>query len=516
MNLRARLKLAGQSLLATLDSEHDFMPTGGYEVAHDLGRWWDAILRLEATIDFIIPPKLESASLHNLKRLTDNPDCLLLNRTDIPWLKKHAKINPHNFRESLLAFGALVKFRQNVWAREAGLELIRAMERSLQADGSFDFSRLGSWGTLAHTKDKSHTEEKRNGWFDGTATSGRSLESIIWFYETVKEPLILDIAKIIAEHHLKNSTCYDGSIHPEIINPVNVGHNHSYLGTIRGLLLYGLLMKQTKYIDVVEATYRKAIHKGIVKESGWTPHDLGKIRFPNDYGDPFADPASTGDAAQIALWLALYADCPDLLDDVECYVRARLIPAQLTEDDLYNNPDKPFALRDIGSWGTHGPSHGGKRCLPDVLAAITHTLCDIYQNICTSTSKGLRINFHFDYEDTRIKIKSTRNEYAKLTIKVKQAENLLIRIPKWASGKTLKLTINGQPQAIVYQNNFAYLSNEQLFHDCTVCLTHDLPKQKTKELMPSRRCYHFTWRGDEISNITPQDTPFSFYPEKQK
>ena len=48
------------------------MPTGGYEVAHDTGRWWDAMLRLEEAIGFIIPDELEEALLRNLKTLTES------------------------------------------------------------------------------------------------------------------------------------------------------------------------------------------------------------------------------------------------------------------------------------------------------------------------------------------------------------------------------------------------------------------------------------------------------------
>ena len=94
--------MAGNALLAMLDPDRDLMPTTGYEAAHDLGRWWDAVLRLEETVGFVIPAHLEAASLRNLERLTDNPDRLLMNRMDVPWLQEKAKINPHNFRETLL------------------------------------------------------------------------------------------------------------------------------------------------------------------------------------------------------------------------------------------------------------------------------------------------------------------------------------------------------------------------------------------------------------------------------
>ena len=52
MTIRDRLQLAGQALLGMLDPENELMPTGGAEVAHDLGRWWDAALRMEAAIVF--------------------------------------------------------------------------------------------------------------------------------------------------------------------------------------------------------------------------------------------------------------------------------------------------------------------------------------------------------------------------------------------------------------------------------------------------------------------------------
>ncbi len=513
MNLRKNLELAGGSLLTILNADKKWMPTGGWEVAHDLGRWWDAVLRLEETIGFVIPTDLETASLKNLKRLTDNPDRLLMNNPDIPWLREKVRINSHNFRESLLAFGGLIRVRQSSWAEEAAMVLVRTMDRALQTDGSFDYSRLGSWDHVPFTQDPSHTEAKRNGWFDGTATSGRSLEALIWLYEIVREPLILDVIRRIAEHHLAYSTNPDGSIREEIISPENIGHNHSYHGTLRGLLLYGLLTGEKEYVQVVEATYRRTIRNQIIKESGWTPHDLGMDRFTNEYGDPVSDPASTGDAAQLALWLALHADCHDLFGDVERYVRARLIPAQLTEQDLSRYPEQKFAPRDIGAWGIHDHSHGGKHCTPDVLAAVTHTLCDVYQNICTQTMDFFQINLHFNYEDAQVKIVSQRSERAKLSILVKEPCNMMIRIPSWTSESSLDLAIDGETVPVKREGIFAVLSADQLNLKSKVVMSYDLPTRYTEEQMPSGRCYRFMWRGDEIMGISPQDNPLSFYPK---
>ena len=512
MDLRPKLELAGSALMAILDPTKDLMPTGGYEAAHDLGRWWDAALRLEETIGFKVPAELEAASLRNLQRLTDNPDRLLMNRADVPWLKDAARINSHNFRETFLAYGGLIRRRQNPWAREAALELVRSLDRVLQADGSLDPSRLGSWGRTPYTDDPSHTEPRHGQWFDATATSGRALEALVWLYEVTDEPSVLALARRIAAHHLASSTHRDGRMREEVIDANNVGHNHSYHGTLRGLLLFGLLTGQKEYVETVEATYRRAVRHRLVLESGWAPHDLGTIRFPNDFGDPVSEPASTGDSAQLALWLALRAGCDDLLDDVERLVRARLVPTQLTETDVRAQPERVFALREIGAWCVQGPSHARKGCTPDVHAAVIHTLCDIQNHICTPTATGVRVNLHFNTEDDRLRIASTRGQRAVLTLMVRQPCEVLIRIPGWAPVASLKLYIDGAAHPLHRTGIFTRVPAAALKPGSEISLSYDLPIRHTEEIMPSGRSYRLQWRGDEITGINPQDQPMPIHP----
>ncbi|MBM4084056.1 MAG: hypothetical protein FJ272_04625 [Planctomycetes bacterium] len=64
-------------------------------------------------------------------------------------------------------------------------------------------------------------------WFDATANSGRALEAIVWLYEATDEPLALDLAARIADHHLRDTVHADGAPRREILDPNNVGHNHS-------------------------------------------------------------------------------------------------------------------------------------------------------------------------------------------------------------------------------------------------------------------------------------------------
>jgi hypothetical protein len=512
MNLKTRLEIAGAGLLAMLDPDKEFLPTPGYEAAHDIGRWWDAMLRLEEAIGFVIPAELEAASLRNLQRFTDNPDRLLLNRADVPCLPG-THINPHNFRETLLAFGGLVRRRQNLWAWDAALQLVRAMDRALQPDGTLDCTKLGSWGQYPPTPRIGwYLEEKRNGWFDGTKTSGRALEALVWLFEATGAPDVLRVAQRIAEHHLKHSTNRDGTMRAEIVAVDNDGHNHSYHGTLRGLLLYGLLTGQREYVDMVEATYRHAVRYRIVKESGLATHDLGINRCHNEQGEPVNEPATTGDSAQLALWLALRAGCDDLLDDVERLVRARILPSQLTDEEIGRHPERKFAPRERGAWGGYDRAHAGKNCVPDIHAAVVHSLCDIHQHIITRTPAGIRVNLHFDAENETLRMISTRGQEAKVTVTVKRPDNVLIRIPGWAPEPSIRLAVDGKTCPLRRTGVFVWIPVDALKIGSEIELSHDLPERYTDEVMPSGRRYRFKWLGDEITGIDPQEDGLPVYP----
>lgn len=512
MNLISRLQLAGAGLLAMPDPSHEGFITCGWEVAHDMGRWWDAALRLEAAIGFAIPHDIEATARRNLARLTDNPDRLLCNHPDIPFLQAKAKLNPHNFRETFLAYNALIRWRQDSAARSAALQLVAAMDRALQPDGRLDCTRFGLAQLVPFTTDPSHAPGPDKAWFDSTGSSGRALEALVWLHEATGEPAMLALATRIAEHHLQATVNPDGTMRSEIIAPHNVGHCHSYHGTLRGLLLFGLLTGRREFVTTVAATYRRGVRFGLVKESGWAPHDLGKTRFPNRHGDPVADPASAGDSAQIALWLALRTGADDLLDDVERLVRARLLPTQLTDGEIALHPSQGFKVSDRGAWRIHGECHAEKGCTPDVHAAVIHTLCDIQENICTVSAQGARVNLHFDTNNDWLRLTCCRDTRARVRVELKRATPLAIRLPGWAPIASAQLTLNDQPQPLRREGGFVQAGTEAQPAGSVVELSFDLPTRTSEEQMPSGRTYRFTWRGDEITGITPQDAPMPFYP----
>ena len=66
MDLRQSMELAGQNMLQVLDPARGYAPSPGYCPVHNTGRWWDAMLRLEAATGFVIPGHLEGAMWVNL------------------------------------------------------------------------------------------------------------------------------------------------------------------------------------------------------------------------------------------------------------------------------------------------------------------------------------------------------------------------------------------------------------------------------------------------------------------
>lgn len=125
------MRRVSKCCLAWLNPAENHRPTGGYETAHDTGRWWDAMLRYEAATGDRIPAEIERAMLDNLRAMTDNPAALLLNIFGPP---ESLVINLHNIRETMLTYTTLVKFRNSDWARAQGKKLVAAIRSLLNPE----------------------------------------------------------------------------------------------------------------------------------------------------------------------------------------------------------------------------------------------------------------------------------------------------------------------------------------------------------------------------------------------
>lgn len=496
-SLRSSMDRAAGCCLAWLNPDQEYLPTGGYELAHDTGRWWDAMLRYEAATGARVPEQAEAAMMKNLHTLTDNPAALLMNTARLPGPAEKIKVNPHNFRETMLAYTALVRFRKSDWARNQGHRLVETIAMLLESDGQLNYEKLAAVAGGPLSTDPLMTQRSPTGeWFNATATTGRAIEAIVWFHEATGDALAMELARRLAEVHLRQTIDPAGTVRAELRDPNHVGHTHSYCGTLRGLLLYGLATGERQYIDAVAATYRHGFWGAAISHSGWTPHDQGKTRFADKEGDPIGEHASCGDVAQIALWLALRDGQTDLLDDVERLTRARLLPSQLI--------DAKNGRRD-GAWGVYSHPFGYGAIL-DVFAAVLHSLADFHEHIITTTPEGtISVNLHFDSNTPSVTTRAKRGANAILLITPKQPCDLRIRVPAWAPRESVRLEISGRTLPLRWNGSFLLVSKSDVAAAAVITLRHDLPPRQTIEEMPvSHRKFALTWRGDEVIACAPK------------
>jgi len=507
MKLKDSMELGGEHLLGWLNPERDYLPTGSWAITHDLARWWDAMLRLEAATGFVIPGHIEGASLRNLHWLTDNPDGLLWVPPGLDWQKM--KFELHSLREGILTFAALTHFRGSAWARQAGHRYLESINRALKPDCSWDvhaFEYARQYADGANVE-PAHSPENETR-FQLTVSHGRCIEALIWFYEWTGDPLAMELADRLAKFHLGYATNAAGTV-PEYLAAADAppGDRQSHLYTLCGLLLYGVETHQSEYVDAVVRTYRIGV-PDLVNECGWVAHDLGLPRFHDQTGNPLANTESTGAAARLALWLALHTGNAACYDDVERLVRARLLPGQITTEDMRNNPDK----KGIGGWGGNDYPHAGRGYNPSGTAEIVHTMSAIYQNIATRGESGLFINLHFDYDDDTVRVAVERDSTAQVTIVPRIDDNVLLRVPGWAPAETVRITVDGEPVNVRMVGSYAYITREQIGAGSKIVLRHDLPTRRTWETMPAGDTYEFAWKGDEITGVYPNEHPLPFYP----
>ena len=508
MDLIPRLNLAGQNLLHCLCPAANHLPywhmavdedgMAAYEfrphcTGHNVGRWWNAMLRLQVATGFAIPAEIERHMLENTWRLSDNPSGILLEdaRPDDPstWYI-------HSYRETMLAFGLLVKHRGSVAARERGIRVIERMRRASQ-----DLTQ----GDLAFGSGR---EEMRVPAMTAY-THGRAIEGLLCFYEAAGVPLALEEAGRLAEFHFRHTVRPDGAL------AAGAGHHtHSYLNTLRGLLRFATISGYQEELATLLATYKDAV-SGMITRSGFVTHDIGST-----FG---GDIASAGDVAHLAILLWERFRDAQLLDDAERIVRARLLPAQVRElpSITGRGPGGKDRYRDLANRfvGAIGGSVGhvrGQTCVTDFTAASLHSLIEVFDRVVVRDERGTHVHFHFDYRGPTVDVQSVRRGgEAHLSICHRAAEDLFVRIPRWAPRSSLRLLVNDRPAEWIVREGYARVSAGDT--PIRVDLHYALPEYETREVWrdewATQEHVTFHWRGDEIDHVDPVGEYLAPYPK---
>ena len=514
LTLKKQASLAGNNLINTLAHQKDYLPYWMMRVdheyradlwfrpacnAHNIGRWWDAMLRLEDAMEFQIPQEVEAGMLRNFWKYTDNPFGILLDVSDDP--NDASKWYIHSFRETMLTYAALVRYRNSQRAAEAGRRSVRKMARVCTDPRKADFSPTRQPLNTSHP----------------VYFHGRAIEGLVLFHKATGDKATLDFAGRLAAYHLENATQPDGSRGRDISH-----HTHSYLNTLRGLLLYGATTGERRYVNRVDATYRNAVAK-MLTPSGVIPHDI-------DGGS--TEVASAGDVAQLALWLYDQTKNADLLDDVERIVRSRLLPSQIIDPpplvpvrEGSADEVRDLSNRMVGAIGGVAGHTWGKSCVTDITASALQTLIDVYHHIAERDKEGIWIRLHFDFEREYVRIRSTRGKDARLNIEVPGEQDLFVRVPGWTPADSVTLLAGGEPVPVRRQGAYVVVPGSP--DGVQVELRYALPRRITQETSrmqyyhaparpfgPAAKPYVYTlhWRGDEVVAASPVQDYFPLYP----
>ncbi len=513
MNIVKHLHLGGNNLLGCLCPESNHLPYWHMVVdarqraeyqfrphctGHNVGRWWNALLRLQACTGFDIPPAVEAAMLENTWRLSDNPTGLLLEDPDPANI---ATWYIHSYRETMLAFGLLVAFRNSEPARRRGLRAVGQMRKASRDLTQWDMSLCDP--SLVNLKTAG-----RGG--DPVYTHGRALEGLLCFHEATGAPEALEEAERLADFHFEHAVNRDGSL------AAGCGHHtHSYLNTIRGLLVLAGLNRHVDRLEAILATYKNAIST-LITRSGFITHDLG-ARFGGDI-------ASAGDIAHIAMLLWDHFKDPQLLDDAERIVRCRLIPAQVCEPmpvkamkteqrDCFTNLPERF----VGAIGGSVGHVRGQTCVTDFTAAALHSLIELYERTIDIEDGCIRVNFHLDCSRSGVSVKSVRNGTSScLTVRNETGKAVLVRIPAFAPKSSLRLLVNAKPLEMTIQGGFALVPGDGPTTD--IELHYSLPEHTTEETWrdesATQESVTFKWRGDQIHEVDPVGRYLAPFPKE--
>lgn len=511
-NLKETMELGAECLIGWCNPERNYLPMQ-WLFTHDLGRWYDAMLRLEDATGYEIPGHIEEAMLCNLNWIVNNnSDGLLFVPAGLDW--QNPVFELHSLREGILTFSALVNYRQNKWAAEAGHRYLETIQRCLKSDDTWDVLEFDYAKNFKLEEGKNLNEIfTHSNDLNLCVSHGRSIEAILWFYETTKDPLALILADRLARYHLAHTIKPDGTLAIGITKDELSCDTQSYLYTLCGLLHYGLLTHQSEYVDNVVRTYQVTV-PDLVKESGWSAHCLGKeeiIRFRDELGNPLANTETTGAALRLALWLALYTEHVEFYDDVERLVRARIIPTQITRDDINNYNIKQLGKM-LGGWGCIRTPHAGKGANPSGTAEILHTLSIVYKNIYKQEKSGLVIYMHFDFSDDKVKITTNRANEASVIVSPHIYDNVLIRVPGWVDKDSIRISVDNCEIDLCIIGSFVYVSKIYFSVGSRIKMCYDLPVRHTVEKMPAGDTYQFRWRGDEIVGVYPNERDIPFYP----
>ena len=284
----------------------------GLDVPHAPGRCLDAMLMGEAVTG--IPADDVAVALFKkwLMISMDAPDGLVGD-----WGEEGRFVRFHNFREGLEALNALVRYRNDEWALEAGTEFVKKLDALLGVDGCWKHEKM----------DELSKQVRVNAPLNLPAThEGRLVYALLLWHHTTGQQLALDMAGRIVPYTLRVMFDAEGNRTPNICE-----HVHSVTSTFSSAAdYYCLTNDKIGMASLVPAFFKTILPLGC--RSGWmkentlptSPYIVGETN-------------STGDIIQACLCMGKVLEDDTYYAIAEEMLRSHLLPAQVFPEDIPEN-----------------------------------------------------------------------------------------------------------------------------------------------------------------------------------
>ncbi len=304
----------------------------------------------------------------------------------------------------------------------------------------------------------------------------------------------------------------------------NRGHVHASLRMLVGAADYALYVKDPVLFSRVDAIYRHVRSKGT--RFGFLPEVMDR------HGDVIScETCALMDFVGLATTLANNGH-PEYWGDVERMVRNQLAESQLVDGSWLKPGDKPdseqFSWREIGArmvggyagwsspthflaaregllWG--GPELRGKtRAFQNCCGGSgSHGFFIVWKNAARVEKGTLSVNLHIDKLLPQAEIRCFQPYQGRLTIDLKQACKVRVRIPEFVSADAMNATSDRGKVETRAWGNYLELGDRKAGEKLEIAYPLPVRQEEVAIGNDGFRHYHYrvTWKGDTVVRMTP-------------
>lgn len=370
---------------------------------------------------------------------------------------------------------------------------------------------------------------------DPASFCGRLIMPLLKYHELTGNRDALELCHYFTNLIVLRSGVFneDGSFNSSLA--YRSGHFHTRLGTLDGLARFALFTGDHALSAFVRKSYEWALTQ--CTKFGWTPGDMHEQKYEHETCS-LVDLISTG----ISLARAGYTQ---YWGTVERFVRNHLTESQLTNLDWVESEHSK--QHDEMGWRTYyqvaerlrGAFAGysapndfacdvnyGRGHISDVQACCigsgTRGLFLAWRNIVTVHQGAVYVNMLLNRGSRYVDVMSHLPHEGRVELKVNEnVERMHVRIPEWAGyAKVTAMRNNGSQTAELNGADPSvwmkpgYLTLEGLQAGECITIIFPLAEITTKEFAVGQE-FSVTWRGDDVTHVSPAGVHHPFYNERK-